>query len=661
MLDHNRPLLERLFPITFTIHETMNVSGASSRLLNLYPLFEDDKPLLELFKCYRPNGIRNFEDLKEARESLYMLISGDKKLALKGQILLLDDSKSFLFVGMPWLTWMNEQAPDTRLHLGDFPKLDSQMDQEFLFTSQQTMVRDLEELNQKLILAEGEAKEAHRIQSDLFAVMSHEMRTPLNSVISALSLLADENEPLEQNKLTNIAHQSAHNLLSVINYTLDYFKIDAGRMTLKEEDFNISALLESVIAVTESKAKEKELPFSLFLEPGIQQNVRGDSEKLRQILINIVGNAIKFTDSGNISVRVTEQYGDNHFYCFSIADTGSGIKKEDLGKIFDPFWGKSSEGSGSSTGLGLNIVKRLIEVMNGSVAVRSEPGEGTTFEVYIPLSKSAVNTTAIHPSNKRSESSKLAMPDVFSGKVLLVDDNQTNLMLGEKMLERQGVSVRTATNGQEAVDIARDVPFDLILMDISMPVMDGVSATRKISQMDNPPPVVALTANVRDELIEEYLASGFKGFLKKPLEQEALITELNLWLKPTAMFFFGAVESEKEISKKEVLESLWVQIGETNFRAARKLFLEETNRRLHDLLAAWVRRDLDALRKEAHAISSSVASFGCDELAWRLKRIEHAASANDISEIVKYMKDIEVTSNKSLDGVINFSPADEVN
>ncbi|MBO6556613.1 MAG: response regulator [Pseudomonadales bacterium] len=652
-------ILDQLFTFTFSIDEELAVSRISKRLKAQLPEIKDRSHFLETFECHRPAGIHSFTDLETSDQSMFLLISRDKKLALKGQLIRLIDSHAYQFVGMPWLAWMNEKAPETKLKLGDFPKLDSQMDQEFYFTSQQSMVRDLEALNEKLMIAEGEAKEASRVQSDLFAIMSHEMRTPLNGVISALSLISDEDSSLEKNKLISIANESANNLLSVINYTLDYSKIDAGRMTLQEQDFSLSALIESVVTVTESRAKEKKLTVTSRLDIDTSESVRGDSEKLRQVLINIVGNAIKFTDEGEVSISVSKD-GSNSMYCFTIEDTGAGIDSADLEKIFDPFWGKATGSSGISTGLGLNIVKRLVEIMAGNITAISTQGHGTTFQVFIPLSSDAHTEGTLAVEERRTQQYQLAMPNSFSGKVLLVDDNQTNLMLGKMMLEKHGVSVRTASNGQEAVEIARDITFDLVLMDISMPIMDGVTATKEINNRENPPPVVALTANVRDELIEKYRADGFQGYLRKPLGSQALLTELNLWLKPNPMSLGVTIDSEKDLSKTSILEALWSQIGEENFQRVRELFLEETERRVNVLLGAWVRRDLEAMRKEAHTISSSVASFGCEDLAWRLKQIEQASSENDVREIIKYMKDIESVSTDSLKAVTSFSVTEEV-
>ena len=642
-------LLDRLFTFTFTIDDTLSLSRVSARLSNLCPGALCGANLFEVFHCHRPAGISSFEELCASDQSMFLLVSREKQLALRGQVVPLKEDQLYHFVGTPWLAWMNENASEVQLHLTDFPKLDSQMDQEIYLTSQQSMVRDLEFVNEKLTRAQEETMEANKVQSDMFAIMSHEMRTPLNGVISALSLLSEEDDPIERSKLTKIANESADNLLNVINYALDYSKLGAGRMDLDFDDFSLQSLLDAIIAVNEGRAKEKAIDVSYSLEPGLPKNLRGDPEKLRQVLINVVGNAIKFTEAGKVELRVLNC--SNHFR-FIVSDTGCGIGQDDLNHIFDPFWSRSKGSSESSTGLGLNIVKRLVELMSGQITVESTEGAGTTFYIDLPF-ELAASVEAV-----TADSAKGALPSYFSGRVLLVDDNQTNLMLGKMILEKYGLSVRTASDGKEAVDIVSEVEFELVLMDISMPVMDGKTACLEINQLPSPPPVIALTANVGPKFAQEYAKIGFKGYLKKPLENEALLTELNIWMKPGDTSV-EPVNSGKTVNRTQVLTDLVRQLGEENFSSVKALFLEETERRLISLLSAWVRRDLEIVRKESHTLASSVGSFGCDDLSWRLKQIERASSQSDVSEIIRYMKDIETNARTALDAVSTFRTSEE--
>jgi len=649
MSSHVREVLDQLFPLSFSIDRDMNLSRVTDGLRSLCPLISDGSGLLEVLDCHRPTGLISFDDLEKSTESMFLLISKDRNLALKGQMLRVGNEPGLHFVGMPWLAWMNENAPETKLQLRDFPRLDSQMDQEFYVTSQQLMVNDLEALNQRLQLAEDEAKAAIRVQSDFFAVMSHEMRTPLNGVISALSLLGDEKDPMGRKKLARIASESAISLLSVINYTLDYSKIDAGKMPIEIQEFRPITLVESVVSLLQGSADEKSLHIGYTVDPGVPDMVQGDEDKLRQILINIVGNAIKFTERGSVAIQVSRAATDSEQLVFQIADTGVGISSEDLPDIFEPFWGRSKGSTEISTGLGLNIVQQLVNLLSGQVNVNSVLGEGTTFELTLLLPE------AESEDIPNESSGNLALPQVFSGRILLVDDNQTNLMLGRMILEKHGVSVRTASNGQEALDIVSDLDFDLVLMDIAMPVMDGVTATKAINLLASPPPVVALTAKVSDEIIAECLAGGFRGYLKKPMEPDALLTELNIWLKPRELKGEDDKKSGEIVSKVDVLDELARQVGKENFERVRQLFLEESRTRITSLLSAWVRRDLEGLRKEAHTLASSVASFGCEDLSWRLKQIEKSSSEDDVTEIIGYMKDIEAAGDEALAAVRNYS------
>ncbi|MDB9943253.1 response regulator, partial [Pseudomonadales bacterium] len=228
-------------------------------------------------------------------------------------------------------------------------------------------------------------------------------------------------------------------------------------------------------------------------------------------------------------------------------------------------------------------------------------------------------------------------------------DNQTNLMLTEMILKKFGLDVKAASSGQEAIDLASSIPFELILMDITMPGMDGIEAARQINQQMVKSPIVALTAHVQPEMIDDYLANGFKGYLRKPIEHLELIRELNLWLPAGKNTQPLSIERSKlPVINHKTLDRLNDQIGEINFVRVRRLYLDETKRRLANLLAAWVRRDHDSLALEAHTLASSVSSFGCDDLAWRMNKIDKAIRTMDMSDVISYMKDIEKHAKESL-------------
>ena len=229
-------------------------------------------------------------------------------------------------------------------------------------------------------------------------------------------------------------------------------------------------------------------------------------------------------------------------------------------------------------------------------------------------------------------------------------------LLGKMILEKLGLVVRTASTGEESVEISEYLNFDLVLMDISMPGISGIEAAQLINLRKDPPPIVAVTAHSDSELTNQYLSQGFKGYLKKPLDRNELIRELALWLEHAGENALPVVEpSNKPQFDARTIAVLVEQIGEENFERCREMFLNETKERLACLFAAWVRRDLVALTREAHTMSSSVASFGGDDLAWRLRKIEAASRANHIPEVISYMKDIEAVSNLMIEDVKAYS------
>jgi len=647
-------LLDGLFATCFTIDANLQVSNPTSTLKSYCPGIEPGKSLLDLFEVQRPVLVHGKMILKEHLNSLFLLVAQDHSIALRGQVVELEDDKGYRFVGAPWLAWMSEYRPQVALKINDFPIFDSQLDQRFHVATQELMVKDLQKLTGELMQARDAADEANRMQTDLFAVMSHEMRTPLHGVISALSLVGNSDNEAEREQLVDVAQKSALGLLNVINYALDYSKIEAGRMKLDSVEFGIMELTRSVADINIGKAQEKGIELIMNVSADVPRYLNGDQDKLRQMLVNLTSNALKFTDSGRVVVSVgidefmnLELNAGQALIRFSVSDTGCGIPDKDLQNIFEPFWSKNGAANTDvGTGLGLKISKQLGKLMNADIMVTSQLGVGSAFSFTVALE------IISRPSVKTLQFDSKALPNTLSGRVMIVDDNKTNLMLTEMILKKFGLEVKAVSSGQEAIDLASSIPFELILMDITMPGMDGIEAARQINQQMLTPPIVALTAHVQPEMIDDYLANGFKGYLRKPIEQLELIRELNLWLPAGKNTKPLSIEPSKlPVINHKTLERLNVQIGEINFVRVRRLYLDETKRRLSNLLAAWVRRDHDSLALEAHTLASSVSSFGCDDLAWRMNKIDKAIRAMDMSDVISYMKDIEKHAKESLNEV----------
>jgi signal transduction histidine kinase/DNA-binding response OmpR family regulator len=651
-------ILHEIYPMNFSLDETLAITDVSTKLKGCYPGCEVGSDLDQAFTIHMPGKISNGDDLKKYEKSLFLLIAKDASFALRGQFIELAENKRFIFVGAPWLAWMSEHQPARIIPIGDFPRLDSQMDQRFQVATQALMLSDLETLTKDLMVARDQADEANRVRSDFFAVMSHEIRTPLNGVISALSLMQNSERHADWEKLLSVAQKSASGLLNVINYTLDYSKIDAGRMTLEPIDFSMKELISSVSDVLAGRVHEKGLKCSFLIDNEVPNYLFGDEEKLRQVLINLAGNAVKFTKEGSVTVKIELAPKIKSSLPrlvqriqFTVDDTGCGIPEDEKSKIFEPFWSGASRLNGDAgTGLGLNICERLLVLMEGDIEVKSVVGHGSSFSFTVPLE------TVAAPNIKASMTESVDLPKAFTGQVLVVDDNQTNLLLVQMILEDLNLSVRIATSGAEAVEIARIVPFDLILMDITMPEMDGIQAAKLMNQNMIKPNIVALTAHVGPNVVNEYLANGFKGYLRKPFDKIELIRELSLWLPASKPANAPRVRTyDQPAFNQATLNKMHDEIGRVSFERVRQLFLSESKRRLGVLFAAWVRRDHDAITLESHTLASSAASFGGEELAWRLRIIERASRDGNVPAIITHMKDIEAIANKTLKMVEAFA------
>lgn len=626
--------IRRLFTMTFVLDRELRTFEVSEGLRRHCPKVMDGARFYEVFSVHRPQGVSGFYDLMQSLDTLVLLIALDNTFALRGQFIKdANNDDQLLFVGSPWLPWIMAQAPEVRLGLSDFPRHDPQMDAAFYEATQKAMFKDLQGVNEELRQAKIAAESAQRTQSDFLAVMSHEMRTPLNGIVTALSLNRDSSSKREQRDLLKVAYSSANNLMSLINYVLDFSKLQAGSFELEQEEFDLHETVSSIADILMAKAKAKNLQFSVGIDSEVPRFVRGDGSKLRQILINLASNAVKFTTVGSVSINVSSTYIDEKYeqYLFVVEDTGPGIPKEDQDRMFDAFWtaGSSSVSGEVSTGLGLNICKRLTELMGGSINYRSVLAKGSQFAFDVRFERIA--------KTKRPDSTS-DLSQRFSGEILLVDDNQTNLFVGSMMLERMGVNVRTASDGREALKLVSSTQFDLVLMDITMPMMGGEEASGLIRGHGIDVPIVALTAHVGDNLLEQYKASGMQDVVHKPINKAELIRCLSRYLpKQTLPEVNHDQANAKQPVDKQALGSLVYNIGRENFAAASALFEKEMDSRVNSINSAWVNRDLPVLAKEAHTLKSSAASFGVLKFSAQIADLEEASRRNDYNSLIDLM------------------------
>lgn len=485
-------------------------------------------------------------------------------------------------------------------------------------------VRDIsqrKEAEADLTVARDRALAGERAKAEFLAIMSHEMRTPLNGMLGSMQLMRDHKLDERQTDLLDRMENSGRLLKGLVDDVLDLSKFEAGKMEATQQDFLVSWVLDGVVetAAPLADAARNTLGWS-WLGPA-HDNAIGDARRLRQVLLNLVGNAIKFTRGGEVEIEV-ECLPDGKMLEFRVIDTGIGIKPEDLGRIFNDFETLDSSYARQTggTGLGLGIARRLTELMGGEIGAESEPGEGSMFWLRIPV-------RAAEPATRRSATTSGATPRPSRKlDLLLVEDNETNRFVARQMLESDGHKVTEAVNGQSGVEWAESRAFDAILMDISMPVMDGPEATQQIRAGNGPSakaPIIAVTAHALPEEIDGFLAAGMTRCISKPLDRKLLLSALAEALEGAASDpATHPTQAPQDHIDGEQLDILMDGLPDGKQEEILTRFLNETDDAIPAIVAQGP--EADDLRARVHACAGNCGTFGATALRAALADIETA-------------------------------------
>lgn len=479
------------------------------------------------------------------------------------------------------------------------------------------LILDCRDVNQRKQDAE-ELLRAQKAKEQFMANMSHEIRTPINGIAGMTTLLAETSLSQEQKKYINAIKTSSDNLKVIINDILDISIIESGKLKFEKIGFNIRHQLRSIIETFIHQANEKNIYLEYEVDPGMNMVVLGDPVRLNQILINLISNAIKFTDKGGIRVHVscTHKENDQLIITFDVIDTGIGIAEEKLDTIFESF----SQADDSvtrkygGTGLGLAISRQLVELQNGSISVSSVENFGTTFSFSIPYQQGADKDLIIE--QQRSQETQQDYETLESIKILLVEDNDINRMYAANILKKWSCKLDTAENGYIAIEKLKKSNYNLILMDVQMPVMDGIEATKVIRNNFPDPinkiPIIALTANVLKGDPEKYMKAGMNGYLSKPFSPNTLY---NIIVEHT--------DSTKELidintvplmSEIRIIDLSFIKkLSDGNNEFIKELvnaFIESTPKTISEMRVLFEKKEWSKLSGLAHKIKPSTKMLG---------------------------------------------------
>ncbi len=559
---------------------------------------------------------QDIQVMKEKNDSRLAGVMDAYELAVKSKR---GDAMWWLISGAPLYSETGEVIGSTGIHLD---------------------ITKQKQLESELRIAKQGAENSSRAKELFLANMSHEIRTPMNAILNLGQQLAKTVLTDQQRFSLSMINTASSNLLVIINDILDFSKIEAGELSLEKIGFSLVDLLQQAVLVMGPNADKKGLRLSTSIDPGLAPVLLGDPYRLNQIMLNLVGNAIKFTEAGSVTVQCDcRTVGSRQEIKISVTDTGIGIDPKFQQSLFAKFT-QEDESIGrryGGTGLGMSITKQLVDLMGGDIEVKSQKDVGTTVQLFLSFPVGTAADLVVHSQEIQHE-------DILNGKrILLVEDNSMNRLVVNMILEPYGVIITEVENGASALDVLRAGSFDIVLMDVQMPVMDGLEATRIIRRdISQTIPIIALTASAIRSDKEECFNAGMDDFLAKPFAEKELIDQLTKWLKgtdtplPTASPIVTKVlgETKPLLYDLSMLET--ISQGSADFiQQMVDLFCLETPAVATQISEAYERGDVDEVKHLAHRIKPSIDTLGIYSQKEAIRKIEHLAATEGKSTELK--------------------------